>query len=181
MKLSPTAKVICGMVRLGQRTGYEIKQVVDVSTRFFWAASYGQIYPELRRLEEQGLIASEDGGPEANGRQRRPYELTAAGEEALASWLRSPEEMLYEHRDEGKLKLFFSDVLEPEERVELVRSMRATHEQQVERLRSIEDSAREFGGGPHRTLRYGLALHEFCAGWLAELEEEVKRDKAARR
>jgi hypothetical protein len=22
-----------------------------VSTRFFWAANYGQIYPELRRLE----------------------------------------------------------------------------------------------------------------------------------
>ena len=47
------------MLRLGRRTGYEIKSLVDVSTRFFWAASYGQIYPELARLEELGLVKGE--------------------------------------------------------------------------------------------------------------------------
>src|SRR5256714_12543314 len=59
MTLTPTARVVLGMLRLGKRTGYEIKQLVDVSTRFFWAASYGQIYPELKRLEERGLVESE--------------------------------------------------------------------------------------------------------------------------
>ena len=54
MELSKTAYVILGMLRLGKRTGYEIKSRVDVSTRFFWAASYGQIYPELKRLEDAG-------------------------------------------------------------------------------------------------------------------------------
>ena len=180
MELSATAKVICGMIRLGRRTGYEIKQVVDLSTRFFWAASYGQIYPELRRLEEQGLIVSEDGAG-ADGRQRRPYELTPAGRDALGSWLRSPAELVYEHRDEGKLKLFFSDELEPGERLELVRSMRATHEQRLEQLRPVEEGARKLGGGPHRTIRYGLAMHEFCAGWLTELEQEIEADLTARR
>src|SRR4051812_24633320 len=53
--LSKTAYVILGMLRLDRRTGYEIKSLVDVSTRFFWAASYGQIYPELARLEDGGL------------------------------------------------------------------------------------------------------------------------------
>ncbi len=48
-QLSPTARVLLAMIRNGRRTGYEIKQLVDVSTRFFWAASYGQIYPELKR------------------------------------------------------------------------------------------------------------------------------------
>src|SRR2546421_8408 len=49
--LTPTGRVILGMLRLGKRTGYEIKQIVDVSTRFFWAASYGQIYPELQPVD----------------------------------------------------------------------------------------------------------------------------------
>src|SRR5215211_2439172 len=57
---SKTAYVILGMLALGKRTGYEIKALVDVSTRFFWAASYGQIYPELKRLEEAGLIRGEE-------------------------------------------------------------------------------------------------------------------------
>ena len=42
--------------RPGPKSGYEIKGLVDRSTRFFWAASYGQIYPELRRLSDAGLI-----------------------------------------------------------------------------------------------------------------------------
>ena len=59
MELSKTSYVILGMLRLGKRTGYDIKALVDVSTRFFWAASYGQIYPELKRLEEAGLVRGE--------------------------------------------------------------------------------------------------------------------------
>ena len=54
--LSPTARVILGLLAWQPQTGYEIKQVTDRSTRFFWGASYGQIYPELRRLEAAGLV-----------------------------------------------------------------------------------------------------------------------------
>ena len=64
-------------------SGYEIKSLVDKSTRFFWAASYGQIYPELRRLAAAGLIegeASPQGGRRRNvyrAHRRRPKELQA--------------------------------------------------------------------------------------------------------
>ena len=54
--LSPTARVILGMLKLGVRTGYDIKKAIDFSTQFFWSASYGQIYPELKRLREAGLV-----------------------------------------------------------------------------------------------------------------------------
>ena len=59
MELSKTSYVILGMLRGRPHTGYEIKALVDGSTRFFWAASYGQIYPELKRLEEAGLVKGE--------------------------------------------------------------------------------------------------------------------------
>ena len=75
--LSPTARVILGLLAWRPRTGYEIKQVTDQSTRFFWGASYGQIYPELRRLEADGLVESRE---EPRGRvPRRVYSLTKAG------------------------------------------------------------------------------------------------------
>src|SRR2546423_7126877 len=50
MELSATGYVILGLLSWRQMSGYDIKATVDNSTRFFWAASYGQIYPELRRL-----------------------------------------------------------------------------------------------------------------------------------
>src|SRR5215207_8798126 len=126
MELSKTSYVILGMLGLGRRTGYEIKSLVDVSTRFFWAASYGQIYPELKRLEEGGLIEGED-DPES-GRRRRAYKLTAAGERALHDWLTSSQPLEHELRDEGVLKFFFADALEPDEQVGLLRRMREQYD-----------------------------------------------------
>src|SRR3954447_25628758 len=122
MELNKTSYVILGMLRLGRDTGYEIKQLVDISTRFFWAASYGQIYPELARLEKAGLIRGEPDS--SNGRKRKAYELTEAGEAALHDWLVSPEPLHLEMRHEGVLKFFFSDALPREERLEPLRQMR---------------------------------------------------------
>ena len=104
MELSATGKVILGMLASRPRSGYEIKQLVDSSARFFWAASYGQIYPELKKLEKAGLIT---GGDSSTGaRQRTTFELTADGRRAAREWIEEPPEVL-EMRDEGLLKLFF--------------------------------------------------------------------------
>src|ERR671926_490438 len=56
MRAGGVAYVILGALRAEPKSGYEIKRLVDKATRVFWAASYGQIYPELRRLRDDGLI-----------------------------------------------------------------------------------------------------------------------------
>jgi DNA-binding PadR family transcriptional regulator len=168
--LTPTGRVILGMLSLGQQTGYDIKQFVDKSTRFFWAASYGQIYPELRRLEEAGLVA---GSPEpSGGRSRTVYELTPDGLAALRTWLGSAATPLYELRDEGMLKLFFSDAL-PEQTAENLRAMRAVHERKLELLRTIEPAAAHGPDGPRLTLELGIRHSEFMIDWCASAQARV--------
>src|SRR6476619_6487814 len=111
--LTPTARVILGMLKLGVPTGYDIKKVIDGSTRFFWTASFGQIYPELKRLQKEGLVRSRQ---EPRGKVKRTvYELTPKGEDALRAWLTDSEEVLFEIRDESLLRLFFSDMLAKDE------------------------------------------------------------------
>src|SRR3954447_20498734 len=169
--LTPTGRVALGMIRLGRRTGYEIKQLVDVSTRFFWAASYGQIYPELKRLKDAGLIEGED--DPSGGRRRRAYSLTEAGDAALDEWLRSDDEPTYEMRDEGLLKLFFSGDLSDAERLALMRRIRARHQSVIDRLRTVEDAAAAAGGGPHMVLQFGLGQHGWVVEWCKRQEEEL--------
>ena len=169
--MSPTAKVILGMVRLGKRTGYDIKQLVDVSTRFFWAASYGQIYPELKRLEDDGLLRGEEAS--TNGRPRRAFDLTGAGEKALGEWLRSPDLGVFEYRDEGLLKMFFWDAVDIDERRRILNAMRARHGAIVDHLESMEDRVSELGGGRYAALRSGLALHRSCVEWIDVLDAEL--------
>jgi len=169
MELSPTARVILGMIRMGKRTGYEIKQLVDVSTRFFWAASYGQIYPELRRLEERGLIKGQH--QPSGGRSRTEYSLTPAGERALQKWLDSDRELTWELRDEGLLKLFFSTGSEV---AQTIQSIRAGHERRVERLREIDPPTDPDCGAPI-TLEFGIAFNEWAAQWWADAERRLAR------
>ena len=171
VELSPTAYVILGMVSRQPRSGYEIKALVDNSTRFFWAASYGQIYPELKRLAEAGLVEGADAP--TGERKRTVYAITETGEEALEDWLRRPPHT-YETRDEGLLKLFFAGTLPPEEAVEILRSMREHRTGLVERLRAIEPKALEKEDPyPLMVLRGGIEFNEWFAGWCERMESQL--------
>ena len=177
-ELSPTGRLILGMIRIGRRTGYEIKQLVDVSARFFWTTSYGQIYPELKRLEEAGLIAGE--AAPTGGRSRTVYSLTAVGEEALDGWLGSGGELVWELRDEGLLKLFFSEGREPEAVLDHLRAVRARSEAVSAQLRGLApDGLGEPGPGPKMALEFGIALNEWQAEWWRRAEERVAREAGA--
>jgi DNA-binding PadR family transcriptional regulator len=151
------------MLAFGKETGYEIKQFVDKSTRHFWAASYGQIYPELRRLEAAGLVESRS--EPLGGRARTAYRLTVAGRQTFADWLQSSHEPLYELRDEGMLKLFFSDLGAPDLATEHLQAMRARHQRKLEQLRSIQPVAETGPPGPRLTLELGIGLTEWMVNW----------------
>ena len=171
MELSATAYVILGMVSKEARSGYEIKGLVDNTTRFFWAASYGQIYPELKRLAEAGLVEGVDSP--TGGRRRTVYAITPAGEAELKAWLRKPPET-YEMREEGLLKLFFANVLPAEEAVPTLRAMRAHRLAAAERLRAMEPMAREKEDPfPLMVLQGGIEFTEWFADWCERMEQEL--------
>jgi DNA-binding PadR family transcriptional regulator len=174
VELSPTAYVILGMVSREPRSGYEIKALVDNTTRFFWAASYGQIYPELKRLSEAGLVEGVD-APRGE-RKRTVYAITAVGKQALREWLRQPP-ATYEMREEGLLKLFFAGVLPPQEAAEILASMRAHRQGVVERLREIEPKAiaKDETGDPFplMVLRGGIEFNQWFAGWCERMETQL--------
>jgi DNA-binding PadR family transcriptional regulator len=173
--LTPTARVILGMLKLGAPTGYEIKKAIDGSTRFFWTASFGQIYPELKRLQRDGLVRSKE---EPRGKVKRTfYELTPKGEEVLREWL-TGDDSIYEIRDEGLLRLFFSDVLPREDVLANLRRQQQLYEMVLEQFREIEVVAR---GGvedgldyPYLVLRYGLDFITWARDWYADLERRIE-------
>jgi DNA-binding PadR family transcriptional regulator len=161
--MSAVTPVILGLLWLEPRSGYDIKAAVDRTTRFFWAASYGQIYPELRRLEDDGLVVGVEMA--TGGRRRRVFRLTRAGEDALRGWLRGGEPLV-ELRDESLLRLFFADALPPREQRDLLEGRLRGHRAYLEQLRAL--AAR--GGGPdppgaELVLRWGIDFNEWGARW----------------
>jgi DNA-binding PadR family transcriptional regulator len=89
-----------------EMSGYDLARAFDSSLGFFWVASHQQIYRELRRLLEQGMVTCRT--EEQRGRpDRKLYGLTAAGRETLDDWvLESDRGRLQESKDELLIKLY---------------------------------------------------------------------------
>ena len=74
--------IILGLIQIKPMTGYELKQKFDTSLGFFSGASFGSIYPLLKKLEKQGLVKLhlevQDGRP-----NRKIYSITQRGRKAF--------------------------------------------------------------------------------------------------
>jgi DNA-binding PadR family transcriptional regulator len=173
------------MLAARPRSGYEIKQLVDTSARFFWAASYGQIYPELKKLEREGLVTGADSSTGA--RQRTTFRLTADGRRAAREWIAGPAEVL-EMRDEGLLKLFFAGSIEPGRAAEIARERAAMSRAKAIQLRAIWDAVDVAGQpegptaepdiGSMTVLRYGIEMSDWTAEWFERAAEDLERVRA---
>jgi DNA-binding PadR family transcriptional regulator len=174
MDLSPTGRVILGVLAVEPRSGYDIKALTDKSTRFFWAASYGQIYPELKRLADRGLI---EGSDESHGdRKRTVYRITPEGRRALSEWLKTPGQV-HELRDEGLLKLFFAATQGRDAVRAAIRGKRDAHAEKLAELREIEPFANAANRvGPAEVLGYGLAYQEFAIRWCDETLNDLEKE-----
>ncbi len=80
---------LLSLLRVGPLSGYDLQKQFSLSVGHVWHAPDSQIYPELRKMESEGLIEGED---QARGQRgtRRVYHVTDAGERAYDAWMRSP-------------------------------------------------------------------------------------------
>ena len=170
MKPTAVTWAVLGLLSWRPMSGYDLKASVDRTIRHFWAASYGQIYPELKRLEEAGWIvgATADRG----GRARRVYEITPAGEAALADWLHGDETRM-ELRDESLLRLFFADALPAGEGLGLLRARREGYAGMLAYLRSLDDGSGE-QDPPFVDLVYRWAL-DYCEWGIEWCDRQERR------
>lgn len=173
MELSQTSYVLLGTLSFGPRTGYSIKTLLDKSARFFWATSYSQIYPELKKLAELGLVEGRD--TTEGGRKRVEYRITEAGTEALQTWLVEPPE-IFELRDEGLLKLFFTNGGRPEDALRTLAAMRERHRAVAAQLQELAEGAAQLQPGnpyPDIVRRAGVAFFDLFAQWCSKTEQEL--------
>jgi DNA-binding PadR family transcriptional regulator len=173
-QLTNTSYLLLGFLESQPRSGYDIKWIADHTTRFFWQVSYGQIYPELKRLVELGLAAQKPGS--RGGRTRNVYRITAKGRQALRSWLaESVDPGSFEMRDELMLKLFFSDAAGPKVKRAILEQMQMREQAAIAELRSVEPHARDpkagHGAAKLDVLLGGIKLHEAYLNHVKELQK----------
>jgi len=101
---------LLGFLNYGPMTGYDLKKLLDTSTQMFWHAELSQIYPQLKKMEKEGLVTVMC-EPQAGKPDRKYYTITPHGRAVLLQWLSEPLDEVLPDKDPVLLHLFFAGAL----------------------------------------------------------------------
>lgn len=174
-RLSEASYLVLGMLKIGQpATPYDLKQVAELSSKYFWSIPHSLLYSECERLAKEGLLIEER---EPVGRRRRIYRVTKAGMDALEAWRAEPGRAVSELRSLGYLKLFLG--ADP---VMLARTYLPEHEATLQRFEELRDAGEgtRVPRGPSLAFEAGIGhMRESVRFWKQLLDEEEAAAEAA--
>jgi DNA-binding PadR family transcriptional regulator len=179
-------EILLGLLTIEPMSGYDLGQTIRGSVGFFWNESYGQIYPNLKRLAVAGFLTSkterQKGKPD-----RRIYSITKQGRERLAAWL-AVEPQSEVPRNELLLKLFFGAQVSADVPIGFVERMVKRESALLKQFKRIERE--DIGQNQHypdapcwkMTARFGQLELEAHLRWgeetLAALRKIAKKQKS---
>ncbi|HEX6525094.1 MAG TPA: PadR family transcriptional regulator [Streptosporangiaceae bacterium] len=148
--------------------GYELKLALEQTFgEAYPSPNIGQIYVTLKRLEQDGLVRSQD-VEQTTRPNKRVYELTPAGREALNNWVQEPSDGP-RVRDDFFTKLILAPMAGLADRMELINSQRRHY---LGIMRTLTGLAPTHAAA--RLLIEGAILHlQADLDWLERCQEEL--------
>ncbi len=181
MTLTTTSHVVLGMLSFGPMSGYELTQFVARSVANFWPISKSQVYGELARLAELGLVLSTEVEQEKLP-DKRTYALTDQGEQALDEWLASPRMEADRQRSEFLVRIFFGHRMS---RAQLLGLLDRYAEGAARFRQELQGVVASLGQSPHSqyaraTALLGVRVAEAVLGWAEEIRPELEKSRTRR-
>lgn len=155
-KENTTVYIILGLLQHENLSGYDIKKRIDVMISEFWKVGYGQIYPTLKVIEQEGLVvrAADD---TAHDGDRIVYAITDAGRKRLSEWLLLPDGTDYV-KYEILIKLFFGNLISPADNINRIASFQEKSAQTLQKLMLFKKNLEAVLDGDDDHLYYYLTV-----------------------
>ncbi|MFZ0637529.1 MAG: PadR family transcriptional regulator [Candidatus Acidiferrales bacterium] len=178
-RTSSTMQALLGLLMIEPMSGYDLGQMVRASIGHMWSESYGQIYPNLKKLAADGLLGCKT--KKQKGRpDRHIYSITKRGREQLARWLVVPPQPEIP-RNEMLLKLFFGAHVPIQILVGNVERMVEEHSALLQKLKRVEhdgiDKNPQYPDAPfwRMAARYGQIEMEAHLRWADQTLDELRK------
>jgi len=158
------------------RTGYELIGKMDGSVANFWPASHQQIYLELKKLDEAGLVTFREKEQKAKP-DKKIYSITRSGHSELKNWIKEPVDSI-PSKDGLLIKLFAGHLVSKEVLLDELSRHEKKHRAKLEMYRKIEKEyflKKKLSPdmlSQYLTLRRGIISEE---GWLRWCSESIER------
>lgn len=169
-----TGYAILGLLTFGDElTGYEIKQRADVTLRFYWVSpAMSQIYTELRRLTDRGLVAASARADA--GREVTSYAITEAGREALREWMDGTPAGFPVLKHTVLLRLLIAHATEPAHTRQMLHDYLAELDQALADLTEVRESLRG-ADRPGDAFRFPSLVADWGLDYFAAEAQQAKR------
>ena len=156
----------------GPKYGLQLREEFEARTGEVWPLNVGQVYTTLQRLERDGLVES-DGAAE-DGPQKG-FQITAAGEEELSGWLRTPPDLSSPPRDELVMKVLVALRVPGTDAREVIQVHRRYLVQLMQEWTRLKEDEAEFDLGLALVVDAELFRLDSVIRWLGAADGRLKR------
>ncbi|KUF14668.1 MULTISPECIES: PadR family transcriptional regulator [Streptomyces] len=168
----------------GEFSGYQLAKGFDIGVANFWHALPQQLYAELSRLEDEGLVAGREVVQEGRP-NKRMFHVTEAGVAELERFATTPAKPSF-IRDDLLVKVQAVDGVDPAPVIAQLQERAAVAEAKAEvlgkllvRLRGAADEEEFLRTGrrigPYLTCRRGLAFERETYDWCLRTAEVLRQ------
>ncbi len=171
---APMSLRIAALGLLAQQpgSGYDLLKQFENSMANVWPATQSQLYSELNKLADGGLIEVSDVGP----RGRKVYRITAAGRAELRRWVAHPQDDP-PYRSAALLRVFLLGQIPPKQARSHLEKTAEHSEAEIARLSALRDAvglteSAEVSDDAFfalAALDYGLRLNRMQADWARDI------------
>ena len=177
------AFLILGLLMIRSLTIYDIKNSLEKKISPFYAASYGSIQVAVRKLLTNGHINFT--AKVENGRNKKEYFITPAGQEAFFAWMRE-DFSISKFNNEALVKVFFFGFISREERIRLLSDYIERLTIEFEEMRTFQQSALAMEiPAEHQSiytfqmasLDYGVQAAGFEIEWYQNLLDKINKEE----
>ena len=129
---------ILGLLNRHPMTGYDIGIEFNYELAEFWHAKHSQIYTELKKLNEEGLVTFDI---EISGDilEKKQYTITDLGRDDLIRWLHKDELIGKTAKDVFRVRMYFSHFLDLDSRIKLLESQKMQHTKRINTLKKTSE------------------------------------------
>lgn len=162
--------VILGFLCEGPKSGYDIKQKMEYSVSYFFDASFGAIYPALRKMEKEGLVEKQviqqEGKPNKN-----LFVITDSGMAQFQAYLNSPINPTIT-RSDILIRVFFGRFTTKETVRNWLEEEREKNQSMYDHLNSVGEKFSNMDRFQRLTLEYGIQTAEMT---MELIDNELQR------
>ena len=165
---------ILGLLNYSDMHGYRIKEHIEKNFSHMWSANFGQIYPNLKDLEEEGFInmlevaLSEDGGP-----HKKMYSITKKGIDEFSRWLAESPRKPMLIRDPFLIKFAFFGFGNDERSLKIINEQIEIFKAQLKQRQVNSKRWKRQGIYVNLIAELGITQNEMYLEWLRHARAEI--------